>query len=537
MLNPTDLARVPAGNNPDALCDSRSTPNSPLRRVDVNCRCALLIVAVGLSWSTPAVAQTPYRIPTSEEDLLSLCGSRTYGVYEKGTHCGWASESFVTSRVRGQDVFVWEYQQHLTTAIGAEIAVSSVFRREVFLRKAPFSYRGDLWEEKTLVRERSSGRTREIAKLRMELVPAKFGFTRVVTHRGQERSEPAMWAGDYRATDRRGVGRYVTAPASLKRSYWPGLENTFGGVDVSRTIRVTKSVGSGESLRHHMELSYGPDLLAQQVYDGAGWRVSLREGTLQLRAERPERAKREVLANAFKQESVGSRHSLSEASQGRSLRLLVLGEGAECFRKGPGQRVRKVPGGVEVEVDHRYGPKPTPTAWERRRALEETLEIPVKDPRIQRMARRAVGQARDPKVRVLLLARFVSKRLRYSTKRDTFSVLTTLEHGAGDCTEFAALFTALARALGIPCRRVTGLAYLGDEARAFGWHAWCEVAVRGSWLPVDPGWNAVPPPLTHLRLCDEFSYTGSPGSIRIELAPKAKPAKTRTGPGPTMIPR
>lgn len=37
--------------------------------------------------------------------------------------------------------------------------------------------------------------------------------------------------------------------------------------------------------------------------------------------------------------------------------------------------------------------------------------------------------------------------------------LTTLEGGRGDCNEHAALFAALARSVGIPCRIVAGVTY------------------------------------------------------------------------------
>jgi hypothetical protein len=65
----------------------------------------------------------------------------------------------------------------------------------------------------------------------------------------------------------------------------------------------------------------------------------------------------------------------------------------------------------------------------------------------------------------------------------------------GDCSEHAALFEALAREFGIPCRQVSGLVYMGDWSQSFGLHAWNEVIINGYWIPVDPinRQSALPP--------------------------------------------
>jgi transglutaminase-like putative cysteine protease len=64
--------------------------------------------------------------------------------------------------------------------------------------------------------------------------------------------------------------------------------------------------------------------------------------------------------------------------------------------------------------------------------------------------------------------------------------LHALEQRTGDCTEFAYLAVALARALGMPARAVDGWVIQGDallEPSAF--HTWAEVWDRGSWRRLD----------------------------------------------------
>jgi hypothetical protein len=63
------------------------------------------------------------------------------------------------------------------------------------------------------------------------------------------------------------------------------------------------------------------------------------------------------------------------------------------------------------------------------------------------------------------------------------------------------LYVAMARALGIPARIATGLAYTRN---AFYYHAWPEVYIdegndRGLWLPVDPTFNQFPADAMHVR--------------------------------------
>jgi transglutaminase-like putative cysteine protease len=61
------------------------------------------------------------------------------------------------------------------------------------------------------------------------------------------------------------------------------------------------------------------------------------------------------------------------------------------------------------------------------------------------------------------------------------------------------LFTALARALGIPAQVVVGLVYW-PAGHGFGWHAWSEVWNQGKWHAVDPTWNQLAVDATHIKL-------------------------------------
>ncbi len=97
------------------------------------------------------------------------------------------------------------------------------------------------------------------------------------------------------------------------------------------------------------------------------------------------------------------------------------------------------------------------------------------------------------------LVSWTSTKIKHRMK-DSFTALSVLRDGEGECQAHANLYTALARSCKIPTRVVTGLVY--TEEVGFLYHAWAESYVNG-WLAVDPTLNQVPADATHIKL-----YTG-----------------------------
>jgi transglutaminase-like putative cysteine protease len=75
------------------------------------------------------------------------------------------------------------------------------------------------------------------------------------------------------------------------------------------------------------------------------------------------------------------------------------------------------------------------------------------------------------------------------------SALEVLNQREGDCNEHTALYTALARAAGIPTRMIAGIVFMED---GFYYHAWPEVWIN-EWVAVDPTFNQFPADATHIR--------------------------------------
>jgi hypothetical protein len=83
---------------------------------------------------------------------------------------------------------------------------------------------------------------------------------------------------------------------------------------------------------------------------------------------------------------------------------------------------------------------------------------------------------------------------------DTVTALDALHERRGECQSHTYLYTALARAAGIPTRIVNGLVY-SKEYAGFLYHAWPEVYV-GEWRALDPTFGQSVVDATHIKLTE-----------------------------------
>lgn len=129
---------------------------------------------------------------------------------------------------------------------------------------------------------------------------------------------------------------------------------------------------------------------------------------------------------------------------------------------------------------------------------EPALLVQSDAPEIRAEAERILAGDKDPLSAARKLCHEVFVKLRKEkAAASTASALETLRAGAGDCTEHAALFCALARAAGLPAREVYGVTLRAREA---GYHAWAEALIDGRWVPADPTIDAVGLPPAYIRL-------------------------------------
>jgi hypothetical protein len=127
--------------------------------------------------------------------------------------------------------------------------------------------------------------------------------------------------------------------------------------------------------------------------------------------------------------------------------------------------------------------------------LRATTFLQVENPKIRAATRAAVGDERDALRAARRINDWVYRTLRKVPTISIPNALQVLDMGEGDCNEHAVLFTAMARAAGIPARMVAGTVYLDG---AFLYHAWCEVWLD-RWIPIDPALHQFPADATHIK--------------------------------------
>ncbi len=133
-------------------------------------------------------------------------------------------------------------------------------------------------------------------------------------------------------------------------------------------------------------------------------------------------------------------------------------------------------------------------------------------PEIRRLALSAVSKRATVRTKMLALVKLTQKKMNgpigyvgYSTALDA------LHSGSGDCSEFALLLTAFARAHEIPARVVFGMAYSSrftGKKDVFSPHAWVQVWDQGRWVSYDAALNTFD--ATHIALAES---DGSPEGV------------------------
>ncbi len=156
------------------------------------------------------------------------------------------------------------------------------------------------------------------------------------------------------------------------------------------------------------------------------------------------------------------------------------------------------------------------------RALSEFLRptplIQSDDPVIRNQAVRILAGEKDAAAAAKKLNDWVYATIRKKPVVSIPSAVEILKQKVGDCNEHTALYTALARSVGIPTRMAAGIVYMEN---GFYYHAWPEVWL-GAWIAVDPTLNQFPADATHIRfvtgdLSRQSEIVRLVGKLRVEV--------------------
>lgn len=117
--------------------------------------------------------------------------------------------------------------------------------------------------------------------------------------------------------------------------------------------------------------------------------------------------------------------------------------------------------------------------------LEPTFMIDFDEPAVLALKAELIDQAGEAPAPVQLVD-FVAGWVEESLQRGWDIASTVAANLEGDCTEYAVLTAALARAVGIPARVAVGAVLVDEQARfaSYG-HAWAEFYLDQRWVIAD----------------------------------------------------
>lgn len=147
---------------------------------------------------------------------------------------------------------------------------------------------------------------------------------------------------------------------------------------------------------------------------------------------------------------------------------------------------------VELTICRDCGEEVAPTQETLKSMTSSTEWLQSSDGEVVSFSREARGGSVDKRMRKLVAA--VRSRLSGGVTYDGYlSARDALREREGDCTEYALLLAAAARARGIPARVVAGLAYgsrFVGRPHAFGPHMWVQAWTGKRWVSYDAGLGA-----------------------------------------------
>lgn len=479
----------------------------------------LLVVGLAAA-SVPARAQDLERVQLRDpSELEGLLGEQWYGVYFQGIKSGWAHTRCARGGTPESPVFVHTSEFKAELRSNGQQTAFELREEQIYEGRPPYGLRGAV-----------SHMVQDQARAERRLEPRPGGWSLVASVDGGAPRAVNVPAFDYTLVDELAASLWIRRrPAVGARLVHPSLQVDQGELhtEIVTVQALEERRTEGVALPvWRVKWVNQADESGTQLLDAQGVVLTAdMQGVCEMRLEPEAQAKQlQASGDLFQAGRVALDRPLDDPPPGSPsrlvrLRLRVEGEARDRVRAGPLQQVEPAGEALLLTVDVKQGPRPPASVEEQQAALRSLAADPDEAARLLALARQAVGDARTPAEQVQRLVHFVAGYLADAYELGSLSLTQVIERKRGDCTEHAALFTALARAAGIPARTVLGVAWLGDAARAFGGHNWCEVVLDGAWLPVDPTLDQDPIDAGHVRLGQEGgpSGLGSRDALRFTL--------------------
>jgi predicted transcriptional regulator len=457
--------------------------------------CLLLLV-----FSFPAHSgerELPPHPEISPEMIAQNLGELWYGMYMGKTKLGYVQTAICKEAREGRESYICKENVVMLLAAMGQKTEMRVESEKVFAAQPPYA----------LLSSWNSENTGRGAK-KVFLSGKEGNFEAKIEEAGQTRTR-YLGAIDYTLADLLAPNIWILAKPK-PGEVLPVLNLDYDElrllVDSYTVISLKHSLVGGVKAPFY-EVKYASEKMGDlgvARIDPAGKVCSMVLGGLfEARLEPEDIAKKiEYGQDLFLFGSVPLNAAIGDPKEITSLVLEARGEGAAKLESAACQQAtwdeaRKV---TTLRLGKEFGQSAAATEEEIADNLRETVEYPITQPEVKELAQKAIGNAVTEQEKVANIVKFVSDFIEDDYHSNPPTVLDIIRVRKGDCSEHSLLFAALARSCGIPTRQIGGLIYMGDEMRAFAWHAWDEVVLDGKWVPVDATWNETEINATHIRV-------------------------------------
>jgi len=229
--------------------------------------------------------------------------------------------------------------------------------------------------------------------------------------------------------------------------------------------------------------------------------------------------------------SIPSNLSIENPRKAKFLKVKLEGEGLVGLPiEDERQRVKTLSDGLLLEIAQGSFTNPESRITNPAESdLTPTSLIQSEDQAIQKLAKEIIGPDTpesgegDQWKQVEQINNWVYENLAKVPTISIPSALDVLKTKEGDCNEHSILFTALARAVGIPTKIAVGVVYLDGF---FYYHSWNRVYVNGpesgGWIDTDPTFGQHRADATHIKLTEgglerQAELANLIGKLKIEV--------------------
>lgn len=506
----------------------KTTKKASIHRLKVNMKYTGFLritvwIAAGLliEGCTPKVASLPSHHSRTNDRFIQFVerniGIYWYGIYLEENKIGYLKSSF--RRKAGQDETSYQIEISGTVHLSSQDLADKIEMDVVaeFSAQPPYSLL--CYSDRTI-------RKNDISEVK--IIHSADGYYAKITQNKETRIR-LMGPFDYTLKDYTVVQNWVAQnpkPGTAIQYRHLNLETLSIQENTSRIQAIHKTIISGVRASYYDVVTKGFNGIEVQEkfgIDGRPYRIVL-GGVFECRLEPESLAtKMDASVDLFVKNRVPVNQPLGDPKTVALLKLKIDKNSGAMLKNASGQQVTHIPGSdsVFVTVNYKGIPEVKATAQEIKKNLAATLDIPANHSTIIGLVQNAVGDASTDSEKLSRLVKFVYKYIRDDYTANPLTVMDIIEKKKGDCSEHAKLFTAMARAMGIPCRTVGGLVYLGDEYQEFGLHAWNEVVIDGIWTPVDPTWGQTLTDASHIRfptnISEEWQVMAAISKMKIEV--------------------